>query len=185
MCRGPAMATMVIAHYLVLHSIQHLGAELTRFADRGFYQDWWNARTFSVFYRKWNGVVHDFIHSYMYMDMVELLHFGKLPALLLSFLISAVVHEYLICVAMGFFLPVLGILFTGPGLIFILLTKNKTGRIWNAFMWMMLAIGNGWLMVLYAREYFARQTVLAEPVDPWEDFFVPRTFKIQFPQYFS
>ena len=32
--------------------------------------------------------------------------------------------------AMGFFLPILGILFTGPGLIFIVLTKSKTGRIW-------------------------------------------------------
>lgn len=178
------MATMVLAHYLVLHSIQHVGAELTRFADRGFYQDWWNSRTFSVFYRKWNGVVHDFIHCYLYTDMVEFLHFGKLPSLLLSFFLSAIVHEYLICVAMGFFFPILGILFTGPGLIFILLTKNQTGRIWNAFMWMMLAIGNGWLMVLYAREYFVRQLPQETPIeDPWEKFFVPRTLKIQFPDY--
>ena len=36
--RGPGMASMFIAHYLVLHSVQHVGAELTRFADRGFYQ---------------------------------------------------------------------------------------------------------------------------------------------------
>jgi hypothetical protein len=69
---------------------------------------------------------------------------------------SAIIHEYLICVAMGFFFPILGILFTGPGLIFILLTKNKTGRIWNIFMWLMLATGNSWLMVLYCHEFYTR-----------------------------
>jgi hypothetical protein len=102
----------------------------------------------------------------------------------------------------GFFLPILGILFTGPGnwhhlgsfyiiavhttgLIFILLTKNKTDRIWNVFMWLTLAIGNGWLMVLYAREYFARQIPDPALDGTWEDFFVPRTFRVQFPQYFN
>ena len=145
----------------------------------------WNSRTFSVFYRKWNGVVHDFIHCYLYTDMVELLHLGKLSSLLFSFIISAIVHEYLICIAMGFFLPILGILFTGPGLVFILLTKNKTGRIWNAFMWMMLATGNGWLMVIYAREYYARQNKFSSSEDTWENFLVPRTLLIQFPTYFA
>ncbi len=72
------------------------------------------------------------------------------------------------------------------GLIFILLTKNKTDRIWNAFMWLTLAIGNGWLMVLYAREYFARQSPAPDGIEgTWEDFFVPRIFRIQFPQYFQ
>jgi hypothetical protein len=36
--RGPGMATMFLAHYLVLHSTQTIGAEITRFADRGFYK---------------------------------------------------------------------------------------------------------------------------------------------------
>ena len=38
------------------------------------WQDWWNSRTFSVFYRKWNGVVHDWIHAYLYTDLVGALH---------------------------------------------------------------------------------------------------------------
>ena len=66
------MAVMVFTHFLVLHVVQNIGAELTRFADRDFYSDWWTSRTFSVFYRKWNGVVHDFIHTYMYLDMVSM-----------------------------------------------------------------------------------------------------------------
>ena len=191
-CMGPGMASMIFTHFLVLHVVQNIGAELTRFADRKFYDDWWNSRTFSVFYRKWNGVVHDFIHAYLYSDMIEYLHLSKFTSLLLSFFISALVHEYLVCVAMGFFLPILAVLFTGPGLVFILLTKNRTGRIWNIFMWLMLTTGNAMLMVLYMREYFMRSH--GPPIDaatsrPYtdmgiNDYLIPRTLRIQFPAHF-
>lgn len=33
-------------------------AELTRFADRQFYQDFWNSTDFAESNRKWNHVVH-------------------------------------------------------------------------------------------------------------------------------
>jgi hypothetical protein len=64
---------------------------------------------------------------------------------------------------MGFFLPILGVLFTGPGLIFILLTRNKTHRVWNIFMWLMLTTGNAFLMVIYIREYHARRDNIGSP----------------------
>jgi hypothetical protein len=32
------MAIMFITHFLILHTVQNIGAELTRFADREFYQ---------------------------------------------------------------------------------------------------------------------------------------------------
>jgi sterol O-acyltransferase len=177
-CMGPAMTCMFFTHFLVLHLVQNLFAEFTRFADRKFYGDWWNSRTYTVFYRKWNGVVHDFIHSYVYSDLVQFCKFSRLAALLSAFIISAIVHEYLICIAMGFFLPILGILFTGPGLIFILLTKNATGRAWNIFMWITLSTGNAILMVLYVREFFARSIQPDKTFD--YDFFIPRTYRIQF-----
>ena len=119
-------------------------------------------------------------------------------SLLLSFCISALVHEYIIAVSMGFFLPILLILFTGPGLVFILLTHNKTGWVWNLFMWIMLATGNAMLMVLYCREYYARNREIGRdlniilnnaydynkgsPMDYWsstKDFFMPRTLLVQ------
>jgi len=37
----------------------------------------------------------------------------------MTFLISAVIHEGIICLALGFFYPILFILFTGPGIILI------------------------------------------------------------------
>ncbi len=185
-CMGHGMTLMIFTHYLVLHLVQNIFSELTRFADRKFYGEWWNSRTFTVFYREWNGVVHDFIHSYLYTDMIEYVKLPKIVSLLLCFFISAVVHEYIVCVAMGFFLPILAVLFGGPGVIFILLTKNKTGRIWNIFMWLMLSTGNAMLMVMYCREYYVRHhpSSLGSTLD-FHDFMVPRTFRIQFPNYFS
>jgi sterol O-acyltransferase len=37
----------------------------------------------------------------------------------MTFFISAVIHEGIICLAVGFFFPILFILFTGPGIILI------------------------------------------------------------------
>lgn len=32
-------------------------------------QDWWNATSFATYYRKWNIVVHDWLHLYIYQDL--------------------------------------------------------------------------------------------------------------------
>jgi sterol O-acyltransferase len=32
-----------------------------RFADRNFYDDWWNSSSFDQFARKWNKPVHEFL----------------------------------------------------------------------------------------------------------------------------
>jgi sterol O-acyltransferase len=135
-------------------------------------------KTWGAFYRKWNGVVHDFIHQYIYMDLIELAHFSKFTAMMMSFVISAILHEYIVTVVMGFFLPILFVLFGGPGILFIGLTRRKTARIWNVFMWIMLSIGTAMLMVIYSREYFAR--FYREP--PTEasvyDYVVPYTLRL-------
>lgn len=185
---GPSLACMTFGHFLVLHVVQNIGAELTRFADREFYADWWNSRNFSVFYRSWNGVVHDFVKSYLYTDLVQFCGMSKLAALLVSFLVSALVHEFILSVALGFFLPILGLLFGGPGVLFIVLTKNRNGRVWNGFMWITLATGNAALMVLYTSEYFARakDVPAADPLSgrAWAelgiwDTLIPRIYRIQ------
>ena len=32
-------------------------------------QNWWTSTTFSTYYRKWNGIIHDWIHTYIYSDL--------------------------------------------------------------------------------------------------------------------
>jgi MBOAT, membrane-bound O-acyltransferase family len=38
-------------------------AELTYFADRGFYADWWNSVSWDQFARDWNRPVHNFLRK--------------------------------------------------------------------------------------------------------------------------
>ena len=42
---------------------------MLRFADRQFYKDWWNCRSFAMYYRTWNVVVHDWLYRYIYQDL--------------------------------------------------------------------------------------------------------------------
>ncbi|TIC70439.1 MBOAT-domain-containing protein [Wallemia mellicola] len=80
-----------LCNYVLLLSFEcicNAFAELTRFADREFYQDWWNATTWDQFARKWNKPVHMFL----------LRHISKQSATLLTFLLSALVHELVMAV---------------------------------------------------------------------------------------
>jgi len=45
---------MLLAFFLVFEVILNAIAEVTRFADRRFYADWWNSTGFDEFSRKWN-----------------------------------------------------------------------------------------------------------------------------------
>ena len=131
-------------------------AELCRFSDRQFYTDWWNSTSWSTYYRKWNVVVHDWLYAYVFQDSIAA-GCSRNTAMLLTFAVSAIVHEYILCYTFGFFYPVLMIMFGCVGVFFIWLTKlYKGSRGWNIFMWFMLMVGQGSLLVLYSREWYAR-----------------------------
>lgn len=96
-------------------------------------QDWWNSESYATYYRKWNVPIHDWLHAYLFQDLkpvstvaifyVRCVHshwtvqFLKNRAIvaLPAFLLSSMVHDYHIGVAMGFFTPLFLILFAGIG----------------------------------------------------------------------
>ncbi|KAL1400063.1 hypothetical protein pipiens_002111 [Culex pipiens pipiens] len=53
--------------YLTFHSFLNLMGEVLHFADRKFYNDWWNANNIDIFWRNWNMPVHNcaFFHEYL------------------------------------------------------------------------------------------------------------------------
>jgi len=117
-------------------------SELFRYADRKFYEDWWNVKDFATYYRKWNIVVHEFLY---YSNSRGALSPNQAKTLV--FLISALLHELAVTCALGFFYPVLFLMFGGPGVI---LTKVRlgTGPIVGTMFWFLMLIGCGLLMVL-------------------------------------
>ena len=105
-----------MAFYGLLHSWFNAWAEVTRFADRQvnaylhsqapstgrkvlissnvqFYTDWWNATGWSQYYRKWNSVVHNFLHRHIFLECKETLHLSTNGAMWATFLLSAIAHE--------------------------------------------------------------------------------------------
>jgi sterol O-acyltransferase len=109
-----AFLLLVIIHMCVFHAFSNLASELTRFADRQFYNDWWASTSFSSYYRKWNTIVHDWIYSYMFLDLRAVFS-SKLPAIIFTLFLSSFIHEYLLAMALGFASPVLMIEFAGLG----------------------------------------------------------------------
>jgi sterol O-acyltransferase len=61
-------------------------------------------------------VVHDWLYTYIYKDLNEILLPGKrLGPTLVVFIVSAVFHEYILAFTFGFFYPVLFLAFAGFG----------------------------------------------------------------------
>lgn len=54
----PFIINYLLIFYIIFECVCNGFAEFTRFADRGFYDDWWNAVTWDEFARKWNKPVH-------------------------------------------------------------------------------------------------------------------------------
>ncbi|XP_045040250.1 sterol O-acyltransferase 2 isoform X3 [Desmodus rotundus] len=155
----PGIFMLLLIFFAFLHCWLNAFAEMLRFGDRMFYRDWWNSTSFSNYYRTWNVVVHDWLYSYVYQDALWLLGGQARGAAVLGvFVVSAVVHEYIFCFVLGFFYPVMLILFLvfgGP--MNFMMHDQHTGPAWNVLMWTMLFLGQGIQVSLYCQEWYARQ----------------------------
>lgn len=172
----PGAVLLMTGHYLLLHAWLNFWSELLSFGDRRFYSDWWCSCSFSDYYRRWNIVVHDWLREYLYEEVRGTFGSSRGAAALVVFGISALVHEYIIGVALQFCYPVLFVQFAGLGVV---LSFMRTGAlptaVGNVFLWLCLTAGTGIQVALYATEFYARQNCprLHSPV---LDLFVPRSW---------
>ncbi|XP_062893804.1 sterol O-acyltransferase 2-like isoform X3 [Mobula hypostoma] len=154
----PGTFLLLLFFYAFLHCWLNAFAEMLRFGDRMFYKDWWNSTSFANYYRTWNVVVHDWLYSYTYTDFLSI--FGRrfrAAAMLSVFILSAVVHEYVLTLCLGYFYPVMFCLFAIIGVFFnFLFNDNRTSPVWNIMMWVFLFIGQGIQVCLYCQEWYAQ-----------------------------
>jgi len=68
------------------------------FADRQFYEDWWNATSWDEFSRKWNKPVHSFLLRHVYASAITSYKVSRTTAMFITFLLSAAVHELVMVV---------------------------------------------------------------------------------------
>jgi sterol O-acyltransferase len=89
----PFMMEYLLTWYLIWETILNFLAELTYFADRGFYDAWWNCVSWDQFARDWNRPVHNFLLRHVYHSSISAMRVDKHTATLITFFLSACVHE--------------------------------------------------------------------------------------------
>ncbi|KAI9048651.1 hypothetical protein LZ554_007482 [Drepanopeziza brunnea f. sp. 'monogermtubi'] len=89
----PFMTEYMLTWYVIWELILNLLAEVTYFADRGFYADWWNSVSWDQFARDWNRPVHNFLLRHVYHSSISSMQVNKKTATLITFFLSACVHE--------------------------------------------------------------------------------------------
>ena len=87
----PFMLTFLLVFLVIFEYVLGAFAEITHFADRHFYSDWWNSTDWMEFSREWNVPVYSFLRRHVYSASRS--HVGKPLATVITFLISAVGHE--------------------------------------------------------------------------------------------
>lgn len=104
----PYICCMTLIFFVIFEAVCNFAAEITRFADREFYEDWWNryyllcqhlffmvvnSTTWDEFARKWNKPVHSFLLRHVYLTSILEYRLPKTQATFLTFFFSSVLHE--------------------------------------------------------------------------------------------
>ncbi|KAI8147796.1 MBOAT, membrane-bound O-acyltransferase family-domain-containing protein [Fennellomyces sp. T-0311] len=153
----PFMINYLLIFYIIFECILNAFAELSRFADRNFYDDWWNSITFDEFARKWNKPVHQFLLRFVYAQSMESYRLSKSKATVVTFMFSSCLHELVLVIVtrrvrMYLFLMQM---FQLP-LIMIgrLPWFRKHSTTGNVSFWLGMFFGLPLLAILYCREAF-------------------------------
>jgi len=156
----PSIILWLLGFYAIFHCYLNGLSELLRFADRQFYLDWWNAPTLEVFWRKWNIPVHNWLSSHIYRVSKK---WGTKNAILVTFLFSAVLHEFIFGVAFKVLRPwfFLGMFIQVPLILAGNFIHKKLGeshqRRWgNILVWSSLFFGHPLIEILYFSEWFRK-----------------------------
>ncbi|KAJ5187201.1 hypothetical protein N7449_010195 [Penicillium cf. viridicatum] len=81
----PFMMEYLLAFYVIWECVLNAVAEITMFADRGFYSDWWNSVSWDQFARDWNRPVHNFLFRHVYHGSISEYRLSrKLPTWLMG-----------------------------------------------------------------------------------------------------
>jgi sterol O-acyltransferase len=94
----PFLIQYIFVFFLIWDQILNAIAELSRFADREFYGPWWSSSDWADFARLWNKPVHRFLLRHIYHSSIASVKANKLTATLLTFVISSIVHEFVMYV---------------------------------------------------------------------------------------
>ena len=151
----PIFMIIIGGFYLVFEQVLPAYAELTKFEDRLFYDDWWNSTNMEEFFRKWNRLVHQFLYKHFYLHCIKEYGWRKDTSKLFTFFFSALLHEYCIAMVLKIFRPILSILmmFQIPLMVISAKFWKNHKSFGNCFFWFSIIFGNAFVFILYNKEY--------------------------------
>lgn len=147
----PFMVTFLLVFLVIFEYTLNAFAEITRFADRRFYTDWWNSLDWLEFSREWNIPVHNFFRRHVYSASRQV-RMSKPLATALTFFVSAIAHELVMgCITRKF---------RGYGLVFMMLQipfvaiqrlpwVRDQKLLMNILFWIFMILGLSLLCALY------------------------------------
>ncbi|TKA23845.1 hypothetical protein B0A50_06980 [Salinomyces thailandicus] len=148
----PFLITFLLTFLTIFEYALGAFAEITLFADRHFYSDWWNARDWLEFSREWNLPVHNFFRRHVYSASQTSGCVSRPAATALTFFVSAVAHELVMgCITRkfrgyGFFFMMLQIPFVAVQR---LEWVRKRTLLNNVIFWVCMIMGLSLLCALY------------------------------------
>ena len=89
----PLILITMLLVFLMFESFPNALAELTLFADREFYQDWWNATSVEEFYGKWLKFSYLFYYRHIYMKLQSKFKLSPIKAKAITNLVSSAMQE--------------------------------------------------------------------------------------------
>ena len=95
----PTFIGVILIVIIIWDCLLSCYAELTKFGDRGFYQDWWNCISYEEFARKWNSSAHEFFFRHLYLEYRIRYKLSKWLSMIIILTISAIIHQYVVCFA--------------------------------------------------------------------------------------
>ncbi|KAJ1964683.1 Sterol O-acyltransferase 2 (Sterol-ester synthase 2) [Dispira parvispora] len=153
----PVMICYLLIFYIIFECICNVFAEITRFADRNFYDDWWNSTSFDEYSRKWNKPVHYFLLRHIYFYSIDTYRMSRRSATFLTFFLSSCLHELVLAMVAGrlrmylFMLQMaqLPLIYLGRMPLF-----RRFPVLGNGLFWLGMISGPPLLAVLYCRENY-------------------------------
>lgn len=79
--------------FLLFESLPNAISEITLYADREFYQDWWNATNIQEFYSKWLKFPYIFFYRHLYVELHMRYKLSHQVSTALTSLVSALTQE--------------------------------------------------------------------------------------------
>ncbi|KAK6944798.1 Membrane bound O-acyl transferase, MBOAT [Dillenia turbinata] len=150
----PNLYVWLCIFYCFFHLWLNILAELTRFGDREFYKDWWNAKTAEE-------PVHKWMVRHLYFPCLRN-GFPKGVAFVISFFLSAIFHELCIAVPCHIFKlwAFMGILLQIPLVMLTNFLQNqfKSTMVGNMIFWLFFSIlGQPMCILLYYHDVMNRK----------------------------